>query len=59
MNAVEKIFTATNYTGAIDILHKEGTGMVLIDIAPVKDGIDLLKYIVQHFSQTKVIMLSN
>lgn len=60
VDVVEEIFTATSYREAVDILHKEATDIVLLDIEiPVKHGIELLKYIVQHFTQTKVIVLSN
>lgn len=60
MKDVEKIFTATNYDTALEILYKERSGIVLLDIQlPDKNGIDLLKHIVYHFPNTKVIVLSN
>lgn len=60
MKDIEKIFTATNYDTALEILYKERSGIVLLDIQlPDKNGIDLLKHIVYHFSDTKVIVLSN
>lgn len=60
MKDVEKIFTATNYDTALEILYKERSGIVLLDIQlPDKNGIDLLKHIVYHFPDTKVIVLSN
>jgi DNA-binding NarL/FixJ family response regulator len=57
---IEKIFAATDYTGAINMLEKQRTDIVLLDIQlPGKNGIELLKYIVKHYPGTKVIMLSN
>ena len=57
---IEKIFTATDYDTALDILNKENAGIVLLDIQlPGKNGIELLKHIVSHFPETKVIVLSN
>jgi DNA-binding NarL/FixJ family response regulator len=60
VKVVEMIFTATNYDTALEILYKERSGIVLLDIQlPDKNGIDLLKHIVYHFPDTKVIVLSN
>lgn len=60
VKAIEKIFTATNYTAAVNILQEKKTDIVLLDIQlPGKNGIELLKYIVHHFPGTKVIILSN
>ncbi len=57
---IEKIFTATNYDTALEVLYSEKTSIVLLDIQmPDKSGIDLLKHIVFHFPETKVIVLSN
>ncbi len=57
---LEKIFTATDYDTALEILNKENVCIVLLDIQlPAKNGIDLLKHIVYHFPETKVIVLSN
>lgn len=57
---VENIYTATNYTTALKVLQEKKTNIVLLDIQlPGKNGIELLKYIVQHFSDIKVIILSN
>jgi DNA-binding NarL/FixJ family response regulator len=57
---IKKIFTATDYDTALDVLYKEKTDVVLLDIQmPGKNGIDLLKHIVYHFPETKVIVLSN
>jgi len=60
VTVVKKIFTATNYHSALEILNKEHADIVLLDIQlPDKNGIDLLKHIIYHFSNTKVIVLSN
>ena len=60
VKSVEKIFTATNYNEAVGILEERNTNIVLLDIQlPEKNGIALLKYIVLHFPETKVIVLSN
>ena len=57
---VEEIFTATDYVEAVNILQEVKTDIVLLDIhLPGKNGIELLKYIVQHYPKTRVIMLSN
>lgn len=56
----DKILTATDYDTALDILNREKAGIVLLDIQlPGKNGIDLLKYIVHHFPESKVIVFSN
>jgi DNA-binding NarL/FixJ family response regulator len=57
---IGKIFTATNYETALDVLNIENAQVVLLDIQlPGKNGIELLKYIVGHYPNTKVIVLSN
>ena len=57
---VEKIFTATDYIEAVNILQKVKTDIILLDIhLPGKNGIELLKYIVLHYPKNRVIMLSN
>lgn len=57
---VEQIFTATDYHAALGILHKENMDIVLLDIQlPDKNGLGLLKHMVQHFPKTKVVVLSN
>ena len=57
---IGKIFTAHDYHTALDVLNKEKADIVLLDIhLPGKNGIDLLKYIVYNFPETKVIVLSN
>lgn len=60
IKSIKNIFTATDYEEALKILYKEHTDVVLLDIQmPEKNGIDLLKHIVYHFPETKVIVLSN
>ena len=57
---VGKVFTATDYNTALEVLKNEKTDIVLLDIQlPEKNGINLLKHIVHHFPETKVIVLSN
>jgi len=57
---IEKVFTATDCDAALDILYREQTDVVLLDIQMRgKNGIDLLKHIVYHFPETKVIVFSN
>lgn len=59
-NVVGKIFTATHYAEAVAVMDKTSAKLVLLDIQlPHKNGIDLLKYIVQHFPDTHVIVISN
>jgi len=59
-NPAEQVVAATNYNEAIEVLNKTRAGIVLMDIQlPEKNGIDLLKYIVQHFPATNVVVLSN
>jgi DNA-binding NarL/FixJ family response regulator len=60
VKVVEKIVTATNYEGAVNILEEMKTDIVLLDIQlPGKNGIELLKYIVKNFPAVKIIILSN
>jgi DNA-binding NarL/FixJ family response regulator len=57
---IGKIHTATDYNTALDVLQNKITDIVLLDIQlPGKNGIELLKHIVYHFPDTKVIVLSN
>lgn len=57
---IQKIFTAVDYTEAVEILNEHKTDIVLLDIhLPGKNGIELLKFIVKNYPETKVIMLSN
>ena len=57
---VQKIFTATDYSGAVKMLSGNETNIVLLDIhLPGKNGIELLKFIVRHYPGTKVVMLTN
>jgi DNA-binding NarL/FixJ family response regulator len=60
LRLIKRIFTATDYDMALDILKIEKTEIVLLDIQLTgKNGIDLLKYIVFHYPEIKVIVLSN
>ncbi|MEP7237043.1 MAG: response regulator [Ferruginibacter sp.] len=60
VDAIEKICTAIDYTEAVTVLHEKKIGIVLLDIQlRGKNGIELLKYMVEHFPETKVIILSN
>lgn len=57
---VKKILVATDYAEAVKILEEKITDIVLLDIQlPGKNGIDLLKFIVKEYPDTKVIMCSN
>lgn len=58
--AVDHIYTATDYNSAVNVLGQFKMDIVLLDIQlPDKNGIELLKYIVQFFDKSKVIILSN
>jgi DNA-binding NarL/FixJ family response regulator len=60
VETVEKIFAATDYAGAVNMLEKEKADIALLDIQlPGKNGIELLKYIVKHHPGTRAVMLSN
>lgn len=60
VKSIEKICTATDYNTALHVLYNEKTDVVLLDIQlPDKNGIGLLKHIVFHFPETRVIVLSN
>lgn len=60
VNTIGKILTANDFKTALDVLNEETPDIVLLDIQlPAKNGIALLKHIVSHFPQTKVIVLSN
>jgi DNA-binding NarL/FixJ family response regulator len=60
VKVIKKIFTATDYDTALDVLQKTKTDVILLDIQlPDKNGIHLLKHIVYHFPKIKVIVLSN
>ena len=57
---LEKITWAANYIEALDRLKNEQPDIVLLDIQLYeKNGIELLKYIVDQHVSTKVIVLSN
>lgn len=58
--SLKKVNFATNYTEALDSLQHEKADIVLLDIRlSEKNGIELLKYIVEHYKETKVVVLSN
>jgi DNA-binding NarL/FixJ family response regulator len=58
--SIKQIFTASDYNTALSVLQKQKVDIVLLDIQlPEKNGIDLLKHIVYHFPQIKVIVISN
>lgn len=60
VKTVENFFAAYNYTGAVAVLLEKQIDVVLLDIQlPEKNGIDLLKHIVQHYPATRVVILSN
>ncbi len=60
VKTVENFFAAYNYTGAVAVLVEKQIDVVLLDIQlPEKNGIDLLKHIVQHYPATRVVILSN
>lgn len=55
----EVIGTCENGKEAIDFLQKERPDLILTDIyMPYVDGLELTKYVYQHFPETKVIIIS-
>lgn len=57
---VQKIFTASDYEGAVKILNEDKTNIVLLDIhLPGKNGIELLRFIMKSYPDIKVVMLTN
>ena len=57
---VKIILTATGYSEAVEVLSKKEAGIVLLDIQlSGKNGIDLLKFIVNEYPDINVIMCSN
>jgi len=57
---INGIFQATDFTKTVGILQEKKTNIVLLDIQlPEKNGIDLLKHIVQFYPEIKVIVLTN
>jgi CheY-like chemotaxis protein len=60
INVVNEIFTAKGFTEAVVVLKEKKTNIVLLDIQLTgKDGLALLKYIVQSYPEIKVIILTN
>ena len=60
IKTVDKIFTVTGYTEAVNALHENNTDIILLDIQlPGKNGIELLKFVVKNYPEIKVVMLSN
>ena len=60
VKTIKKVLTATNYAGAVNMLGENKTDIVLLDIQlPGKNGIELLKFIIKNYPDTKVVMLSN
>lgn len=60
VSSVKKIYTAANYTEALDSLKENLSDIVLLDIElPGKRGIELLKYITTDFPEVKVIIQTN
>ncbi len=55
-----KVFTAENYNEAVKIIDENKPAIVLLDIQlPGKNGIDLLRWIVQEYPAIKVVMITN
>lgn len=60
VKAIQKIFTAPNYTEAVEVLSLNKIDIILLDIQlPGKNGIELLRFIVKKYPEIKVIMFSN
>jgi DNA-binding NarL/FixJ family response regulator len=60
MPGLDPITSAGTYGGAIEILQRHPSDIVLLDInLPDRNGIDLLRYIRQHHPSVVVIMCSN
>ena len=58
-DGIEIVGEAENGREAIEILENEDIDLVLMDISmPVMNGIDATKYISQHFSEVRVMVLS-
>lgn len=57
---VQTVYTAANYDEAVHLINHKKPDIVFLDIhLPGKNGIELLKYIVENFPGTKNVMLSN
>ena len=58
--AVEKILTATDFEDAVKSLQENEIDIILMDIGLTnKTGIALLKFIAEHYPETKIVVLSN
>jgi DNA-binding NarL/FixJ family response regulator len=57
---VHQISSAGTYGGAIEFLQHEQPEIILLDInLPDRNGIDLLRYVKEHYPSVVVIMCSN
>lgn len=60
LGPVKDITTASNYKEAVGVLTETKVDIAILDIHLTgKNGIELLKFIVKNYPQTKVMMLSN
>ena len=60
LKSVKSITTASNYREAVAALAEKPIDIAILDIHLAgKNGIDLLRFIVKQYPQTKVVMLSN
>src|SRR5450631_548568 len=60
LGSVKDITTASNYREAVTALAQTRVDIAILDIHLTgMNGIDLLKFIVKNYPQTKVVMLSN
>ena len=60
LKSVKSITTASNYREAVAALAETQIDIAILDIhLSGKNGIDLLKFIVKHYPDIKVIMVSN
>ena len=60
ISVVKEMFKATDFTEAVNLLKERKINVVLLDIQlPGKDGLALLKHIVQAYPEVKVIVLTN
>jgi DNA-binding NarL/FixJ family response regulator len=58
--AIKEISVVNNFNEAISFLEDADPDLVLLDInLPGKNGLELLKYIIQKKMQAQVIMLTN
>ena len=58
---IKQVLTSNSYEEAIRLIHHQQPDVVLLDInLPFfKNGIDILRYIKQHFPAIKIIMFTN